>query len=195
MRKLYLNQAALSAKATTVIRDEDNASRYLLVGKWGLRADVLSVYTISGALEAEVKQETLGLLPKFRLLYHRQMVGRVSKTLGVIREVLFVRGLNWVIMGNINSGHFTITHGRESIASIDRVSQSGGGTIALTVDQPDHEALVICLASILDRWGKKSQGAALPVKPMWAPHALPTGGVTPFVDEPKKANLQDHSQD
>ena len=126
MRKLYLNQAALSAKATTVIRDADNESRYLLVGKWGLRADVLSVYTISGALEAEVKQETLGLLPKFRLLYHRQMVGRVSKTLGVIREVLFVRGL---------------------------------------------------------------------AKPIWAPHALPTGGVTPFIDESKKSNLEDHSQD
>jgi len=195
MRKLYLNQAALSAKATTVIRDADNESRYLLVGKWGLRADVLSVYTINGALEAEVKQETLGILPKFRLLYHRQMVGRVSKTFGVIREVLFVRGLNWVIMGNINSGHFTNTHGRESIASIDRVSQSGGGTIELTVDQEDHEALVICLASILDRWGKKSQGSALPVKPMWAPHALSTGGVTPFINAPKKSNLQDHTQD
>ncbi|MCT4488172.1 LURP-one-related/scramblase family protein [Levilactobacillus parabrevis] len=195
MRKLYLNQAALSAKATTVIRDADNESRYLLVGKWGLRADVLSVYTISGALEAEVKQETLGLLPKFRLLYHRQMVGRVSKTLGVIREVLFVRGLNWVIMGNINSGHFSITHGRESVASIDRVSQSGGGTIELTVDQEDHEALVICLASILDRWGKKSQGSAIPAKQIWAPHALPTGGVTPFIGESKRSNLEDHSQD
>ena len=185
MRKLYLNQAALSAKATTVIRDANNDSRYLLVGKWGLRADVLYVYTIDGALEAEVKQETLGLLPKFRLLYHRQVVGHVSKTFGVIREVLFVRGLNWVIMGNITSGHFSITHGRERIASIDRVSQSGGGTIALTVDQPDHEALVICLASILDRWGKKSQGSALPVRSAWAPHALPSGGVTPIIDRSK----------
>ncbi|NLR32711.1 LURP-one-related/scramblase family protein [Levilactobacillus tujiorum] len=180
MRKLYLNQAALSAKATTVIRDANNDSRYLLVGKWGLRADVLSVYTIDGALEGEIKQETLGLLPKFRLIYHRQTVGHVSKTFGVIREVLFVRGLNWVIMGNINSGHFSITHGRESIASIDRVSQSGGGTIELTVDQPDHEALVICLASILDRWGKKSQGSALTVRPLWSPHALPSNGVTPI---------------
>jgi uncharacterized protein YxjI len=178
MRTLYLNQAALSAKATTVIRDTNNQSCYLLVGKWGLRADVLSVYTIAGALEAEVKQESLGLLPKFRLVYHRQTVGRVSKTFGVIREVLFVRGLNWIIMGNINSGHFKITHGRDLIATIDQVSQSGGGTTTLAVDQPDHEALVICLAAILDRWAKHQHNALAPLRShAWAPA---TGDIAQF---------------
>ena len=156
MRQLYLNQAALSARATTVIRDADNQSRYLLVGKWGLRSDVLTVYLIDGSLEAEVRQESLGLLPRFRLVYHRQTVGRVSKTLGVIREVLFVRGLNWVIMGNLNSGKFRIYHGRDLIATISRVTDSGA-TVVLTVDQPNHEGLVICLAAILDRWAKRQQ--------------------------------------
>lgn len=178
MRTLYLNQAALSAKATTVIRDTNNQSRYLLVGKWGLRADVLSVYTITGALEAEVKQESLGLLPKFRLIYHRQTVGRVSKTLGVIREVLFVRGLNWIIMGNLNSGHFKIYHGRDLIATIDQVSQSGGGTATLAIDQSDHEALVICLAAILDRWAKHQQKSLNPLRNRtWAPA---TGNIAQF---------------
>ncbi|WP_125583333.1 LURP-one-related/scramblase family protein [Levilactobacillus cerevisiae] len=184
MRTLYLNQAALSAKATTVIRDTSNQSCYLLVGKWGLRADVLSVYTIAGDLEAEVKQESLGLLPKFRLIYHRQTVGRVSKTFGLIREVLFVRGLNWIIMGNLNSGHFKIYHGRDLIATIDQVSQSGGGTATLAVDQPDHEALVICLAAILDRWAKHQQQALNPLRNhVWAPA---TGDIAQFTKHDNK---------
>ncbi|AKP63783.1 LURP-one-related/scramblase family protein [Levilactobacillus koreensis] len=185
MRKLYLNQAALSARATTVIRDADNQSRYLLVGKWGMRADVLSVYTIAGELEAEVKQETLGLLPKFRLLYHRQTAGRVNKTFGVIREVLFVRGLNWVILGNLNNGHFRITHGKDTIATIDQVRASGGATVELTIDQPDHEALVICLAAILDRWAKHQQHAFNPLKNRALnPGTLPSG-VVPFTTKNK----------
>ncbi|ABJ63815.1 LURP-one-related/scramblase family protein [Levilactobacillus brevis] len=189
MRVLYLNQAALSAKATSVVRDQHNQSRYLLVGKWGLRADVVSVYTIAGSLEAEVKQETLGLLPKFRLLYHRQLVGRVSKTFGVIREVLFVRGLNWIIMGNLNHGHFKIYHGRDLIASIDRVSASGN-TVALTVDHPDHEALVICLATILDRWAKHQQRLPNPLK-AWAPRTLSPGEVAPSIARQPVKKLAD----
>ena len=179
MRQLYLNQAALSARATTVIKDAKNQSRYLMVGKWGLRADVLTVYLIDGSLEAEVKQDSLGLLPRFRLLFRRQPVGRVSKTFGVIREVLFVRGLNWVIMGNLNSGRFRIFHGRELIATIAPVS-ADGQTLSLQVDQPDHEALVICLAAILDRWAKHQQRSTTPLRNRgWAPGL--SSEVAPFM--------------
>jgi len=183
LRTLFLNQAALSARATTVIRDDQNQSCYLLVGKWGMRADVLSVYTIAGALEAEVKQDSLGLLPKFRLLYHRQVVGQVSKTFGVIREVLFIRGLNWVIMGNLNSGRFKIYHGRELIGTIENVEHTAGGTVQLCIDHPDHEGLVICLAAILDRWAKHQQ--RLPnvlTKHGWTPQRLPSSGLTPTIN-------------
>lgn len=184
MRQLYLNQAALSAKATTVIRDAHNDSQYLLVGKWGLRADVLSVYTIAGDLEAEVRQESLGLLPRFRLIYHRQVVGHVNKTLGLIREVLFVRGLNWVIMGSLTSGRFRIYHGRDLIGTIAAVPPAGT-TVAVTVDQPDHEALVICLAAILDRWGKQQAHQFNPLKSLnWAPNGTRT--VAPFLTYNKK---------
>lgn len=178
MRQLYLNQAALSARATTVIRDADNQSRYLLVGKWGLRADVLTVYLINGSLEAEVRQESLGLLPRFRLIYHRQTVGRVNKTFGLIREVLFIRGLNWVVMGTLTTGGFRIYHGRALIATIQRVDQRDQ-TLVLTVDQPDHEALVVCLAAILDRWAKRPQHNLSPLKHRgWTPGL--SGEVAPF---------------
>ncbi|QMU07163.1 LURP-one-related/scramblase family protein [Levilactobacillus suantsaii] len=185
MRQLYLNQTALSARATTVIRDAQNQSCYLLVGKWGLRADVLTVYLINGSLEAEVKQDSLGLLPRFRLLYRRQPVGRVSKTFGVIREVLFVRGLNWVIMGNLNNGRFRIFHGRDLIANITRVSPDGL-TMSLEVDQTDHEALVVCLAAILDRWAKRQQKVPGLVKNRgWAPGF--SSEIAPFTTQIKKS--------
>jgi len=185
MRQLYLNQGALSTRATTVIRDADNQSCYLLVGKWGMRADVLTVYLIDGSLEAEVRQESLGLLPRFRLLYRRQTVGRVSKTFGLIREVLFVRGLNWVIMGNLNKAQFRIYHGRDLIATI-KPADAAANTLLVTVDQPDHEGLVICLAAILDRWAKRQQHGFNPLRNRaLAPGAL-SSEVTPFVTHTKK---------
>lgn len=186
MRSLYLNQVALSTRATTVIRDADNQSRYLLVGKWGMRPDVLTVYLIDGTVEAEIRQDSLGILPRFHLLYHRQTVGRVNKTFGVIREVLFVRGLNWIIMGNLNSGNFRIYHGRELIGSIARVDDAGS-TVCISVDQPAHEALVICLAAILDRWAKRQQRSLNPLKNRrWNPGAI-SSEVAPFITHEKES--------
>ena len=67
MRQLYLRDHATDLHGTTIIRDHQGRSCYLLVGKWGMHYDVLSLYAINGALLAEVKQQSLGMLPKFSL--------------------------------------------------------------------------------------------------------------------------------
>ncbi|PWF99452.1 LURP-one-related/scramblase family protein [Levilactobacillus bambusae] len=154
MRTLYVKQD-LAASGTTVIHDHHQQPQYLLTGKWGNRLDALSVYQLSGQLEAEIKQTSLGLLPRFSLFYHQQRVGRLHWSLGVVHEVHYVRDLNWIILGNQATGRFRVIHGTETLMTMQTVALAKGDYLELTVQSESYEPLMICLAVILDRWARR----------------------------------------
>ena len=72
MRKLYSYRNRLSTRGTTTITDESGSNVYLINGRWGMHAGVMSVYSSSNLLEAEIKQRSLGMLPKFDLYKKRK---------------------------------------------------------------------------------------------------------------------------
>lgn len=157
VRKLYLRDHATDFHGTTVIRDEHGKSCYLLVGKWGMRYDVLSLYAIDGHLLAEVKQLSLGLLPKFALYLNRQKVGTVGKSLGFIRQVIYIRGLNWIIVGSPLAGRYRVFQGNHLVFSIHPVALTDGYYHELRVDYEADEPLAILVASVLDHWARRGQ--------------------------------------
>ena len=59
MRKLYSYRNRLSTRGTTTITDENGSNVYLINGRWGMHAGVMSVYSSSNLLEAEIKQRSL----------------------------------------------------------------------------------------------------------------------------------------
>ena len=75
MRKLYSYRNRLSTRGTTTITDENGSNVYLINGRWGMHAGVMSVYSSSNLLEAEIKQRSLGMLPKFDLYKKRKYAG------------------------------------------------------------------------------------------------------------------------
>lgn len=77
MRKLYSYRNRLSTRGTTTITDESGSNVYLINGRWGMHAGVMSVYSSSNLLEAEIKQRSLGMLPKFDL-YKKTQVCRLD---------------------------------------------------------------------------------------------------------------------
>jgi uncharacterized protein YxjI len=153
MRKLYFSRNSF-AKGARIVRDGHNQSHYLLVGRWGRRQDALSLYAIHGELLAEIKQTSLGLLPKFDLYYNRQNVGSISKTLGFWHEMIFVRKLRWIIMGSLNSESYRIYHGTELVMTMRPVVTSNGEAFELAITDESTEPLCICIAAILDHWQK-----------------------------------------
>lgn len=153
MRQLYLRDHATDLHGTTVIRDHQGRSCYLLVGKW----DVLSLYAISGALLAEVKQQSLGMLPKFALYLNRQRVGTVGKSLGFVRQVIYIRGLNWFIIGSPLAGRYRVFQGSRQVFSLQPVALTGNYYHELNVDQQADEPLAILVASVLDHWARRGQ--------------------------------------
>ena len=126
MRQLYIRDRSSDLHGTTVIRDKNGKSCYLLVGKWGMRYDALSLYAIDGALLAEVKQLTLGLLPKFALYVNRQRVGTIGKGLGFVQQVIYIRGINWIVVGSPLTSRYRVFSGSHLVFSIQPVKLSSG---------------------------------------------------------------------
>lgn len=154
MRQLYIRDRSTDLNGATVIHDESGHSCYLLAGKWGIRYDALSLYTMSGELLAEAKQLTLGLTPKFALYLNQRQVGTIGKSLGFFHELIYIRGLNWIVVGSLMSGHFKVFCGSQLIFEVEPVQNTGGFCSRLSVVNQADEPLAILTATIINRWAR-----------------------------------------
>lgn len=176
MRRLYLRDHATDLHGTTIIRDYQGRSCYLLVGKWGMVHDVLSLYSISGELLAEVRQQSLGILPRFTLYLNRQQVGIVSKSLGFVREVIYIRGLNWMVVGSPFSGKYRVFQKNHLVFAIHPVALTGDYYHELKVNSQNNEPLAILIASVLEHWARRKQREPLAAR--WGSKIDPTSGIS-----------------
>ncbi|KRN06000.1 hypothetical protein FD15_GL001186 [Liquorilactobacillus sucicola DSM 21376 = JCM 15457] len=152
MRKLYVRKGRLAEQGASTISDKNRKKLYLIVGKWGRHQDVLSVYAISGALLAEIKQHGFGLLPHFDLFKDNKRVGSLRRYHFGRKDILIVRGLNWFIVGDLYTSHYRIFHGRRTIMTLQEVTLpfENGDYLELTIDNEEDEALCVCIVAILD---------------------------------------------
>lgn len=154
MRQLYIRDRLTDLNSATVIHDASGHSCYLLAGKWGIRYDALSLYTMSGELLAEAKQLTLGLTPKFALYLNRRQVGTIGKSLGLFHELIYIHGLNWIVVGSLVSGRFKVFCGSRLIFAVEPVPNTGGFCSCLSVTNQADEPLAILTATIINRWAR-----------------------------------------
>lgn len=162
MRKLYLRSQSASTKNVTVVHNIHGQQAYLLTGRWGLRADVLSLYSISGQLLAEIKQASFGLVPRFHLFQNRQQVGSVGLSLGFSRELVYIRGLNWIVVGHGSQNRYRIFQGRRLVCDIQPVEKSGFTVSELTVNCEVDEPLSLLLAAVLNHYAHR--GSQVPLR-------------------------------
>ncbi len=161
MRKLYVRHQDASNKGATVVRDDHNNACYLLVGKWGIRHDALSVYAIDGHLLAEIKQTSVGIFPKFDIFFNGQKVGSISKTCGFVHEFMYVKTLKWFITGNLRTGRHHVYNGGQSIMTVTPVNLNGALYNELSINRQSTEPVCICVAAILDHWSRGSSKSGL----------------------------------
>lgn len=154
MRTLYLKDRSANS-ATTIVHDNQGNACYLLTGKWGLRHDALSIYTMQGFLLAEIRQLSLGLLPKFAIYQNRQKIGVIGKSLGFVREFVYIRELNWVIVGNVFTNHYRVFRNNHVVFTMEPESSNGGLYNRLTVTQESDEPVAVLVACVLNHWAHK----------------------------------------
>ncbi|MEE8823623.1 hypothetical protein LASUN_14250 [Lentilactobacillus sunkii] len=149
-RKLQLNLTELDHTRSSKVTDQYRDTKYLIVGKWGLVSDTFSIYSISGEVVATVRQQSLGMTPKFDLYYLDQFVGSSVIHFTMRYTTIFINGINWLITGNQEKQIYHIIHGRDRIATIKSYSQSDQVIRIMDIDDTNHEPLVLAIAAILN---------------------------------------------
>jgi uncharacterized protein YxjI len=155
LRTLYARKFRLAHQGASTVTDRNSQAVYLVVGKWGRRNDVLSVYAISGKLLAEIKQTGFGIFPCFKLYSHQQLVGNLRRYHFGKKDLLLVNKLNWMIVGDIYSFNYRIYHGRDLIMQLSEVSMLTGNYLELNISAVENESLCLCIVAILDYFAQK----------------------------------------
>lgn len=168
IRTLYLKDRATDTGAT-IIHDNRNDACYLLTGKWGIRHDALSLYTMQGTLLAEVKQLALGLMPKFALYQDGTRVGTIGKSLGFVSEVIYIHGLNWMIVGNGLTNRYRVFRNTHLVFQMEPTPETSGYYQQITVSQQSDEPLAILVAYVLNHWAHRKIKTPVRFR-TWEPH-------------------------
>lgn len=156
MRQLYIRQTPGVLNGVRPVLDVHRQTLYLISGQFGWSRAQLIASSASGEALAEAKQLSLGIMPKFAIYFNGKEVGSVRRTFGFWREVIYIHGLNWVVMGNLMSGKYKIYHGTHIIASMRPVDGSDGGYDQLSVANHSAEPVCLLIAAIMDRWSKQN---------------------------------------
>ncbi|GKT03393.1 LURP-one-related/scramblase family protein [Furfurilactobacillus sp. WILCCON 0119] len=155
MRQLYIRQTPGLLNGIRPVLSADHETLYLLSGQFGWSRAQMSASTPTGAVLAEAKQLSLGIMPKFALYYNGKEVGAVVRSIGFWREVVYIRGLNWVVMGNLASGKYKIYHGTHVVASMRPVTGDDGAYDQLSVNNHSAEPVCLLIAAIMNRWANQ----------------------------------------
>ena len=78
-----------------------------------------------------------------------------GKSLGFVREVVYIRGLNWVIVGNALTNHYRVFRGSHLVFSMAPLEETGGAFLELKVSSERDEPLAILVACVLNHWAKR----------------------------------------
>jgi len=154
LSEYYIRQNLLASNSRTIVKDKTGKPLFLLIGRWGTRGDVLSLYDMSGQLIAKIKQATFALKigSRFDLYLHFEKVGSLQRVLSFQRDFYIVHGLGWVVIGDIPNHRYTIQHYNQQIMQMTKASTIYGDYYCLMIDKEEDAPLCICIAAVLDYW-------------------------------------------
>lgn len=156
MSYLYVPAHRLTTLGMVSVKQKDGQVAYLITGQWGKLNDVLDVYLVSGQRCAQIKQKSLGLFPKFALYdASKHQIGTLRRYYGLGRDMLFVKGLNWLIVGNVLSFNYKVYQGKTLIMTIGKTKDSRGEVIEFFINDDNNAAYCLCVAAILNYWAKR----------------------------------------
>ncbi|MGX6979899.1 LURP-one-related/scramblase family protein [Vagococcus elongatus] len=154
MSRYYIQENLLTARQPTVVRNEEGETIFLMVGKWGSRGDVLSLYTFEGELVANVQQISrgTGIGSLFHIYYHFKKVGSLRRVFSFQKDFYFIPQLSWVVVGDIPKHEYNIYSLQKKIMSMEKTYHAKGSFYELDVPQDEYAPICICIAAVLDYW-------------------------------------------
>lgn len=144
----YIQKQLLSANVRTTIKDNAGKPEFLLVGRWGLKGDSLSVYDMAGEALATVKQNNFAFSSQFDFFVHHQKVGTMNRLFPILKDIYYIRWLKWLVVGDSLEGVYEVYHIHQKKMSITTI----GNLYKIEIMDQEDIPLCLCLASVLDYW-------------------------------------------
>lgn len=187
MATYYIQQNLLTAKYPTIVRNEAGEPLYLMIGKWGNRGDVLSLYTLNGDLVAKVKQSRVAFKQgaRFDLYLGAEKVGILHRFLQQYLDLYYIFKLKWWVVGNIPQHQYQIKRHNGMVMTMQKYYHATGDFYELDVTDDADAPLCICIASVLDYWlrNRSTQHSFI------SPNKVPNLDIQSFEKKTEKSDL------
>lgn len=152
MTEYFIQEQQLSATTRTVIKNCQGKALYLMVGNWGRKGNILTLYDMSGEVVAAIKQASVIFGHKFEIYLGIEKVGNLHKIFNWPGDFYYIKHLNWAVYGNIYHHKYKINHFNEPIMRMDKATLLTGDYYVMDVTNPKDAPICICIAAIMDYW-------------------------------------------
>lgn len=139
------------------VTDERNQPHYLIQSLRSFELNGVRVLSLSADTLGEAHQSSLKLLPSYTLTNGTgdETIGQINRLVGVWREVLFVSGLNWLVVGDITQNQYNVFRGNKKVWVVDTLNRADDADyFVVDVADPANEVPALLVAAVLNRWRK-----------------------------------------
>lgn len=170
MPEYIIKEQRLGYNTQTLIKDATGHPLYLLMGHWGNKNDVLSLYLMDGTLVASVKQTSLLVGRRFDLFVNFNKIGVMKKRFNWPGDVYYIRQLHWTVFGDIAHHHYSIYHFHRPIMHLDKRPILTNQDYCLHVFHEQDAPICICIAAVMDYWlyNRQKELEPLGLQPVFA---------------------------
>ncbi|MFV0559606.1 MAG: LURP-one-related/scramblase family protein [Enterococcus sp.] len=152
MSEFFIQEKQLSQATRTSVKDAKGQTLFLMVGRWGSKGDVLSLYTLKGDLVARIKQISLTFGTRFELYEGFEKIGTMQKIFNWPGDFYYIHHLHWTAQGDIYNHHYQIHHFNQRIMAMNTETLFSGDYYVLNITDDADAPMCICIAAVLDYW-------------------------------------------
>ncbi|MGX6961902.1 LURP-one-related/scramblase family protein [Vagococcus xieshaowenii] len=154
MGHYYIQENMLATNTPTVVKDESGKQCYLIVGKWGSKGDVLSIFTMKNELIVHIKQESFGMRANnhFSIYFEQKKIATLKHLLSFKRDYYFVTQLSWLVTGNIPKHQYKIYQFNQTIMKMNKTYLAQGNFYELEISKDEFVPICLGIACLLDYW-------------------------------------------
>ncbi|WP_071130909.1 LURP-one-related/scramblase family protein [Enterococcus timonensis] len=157
MTEYFIQKKYLGRPARTIVKTRDDKSVFLLVGTWGPKGDVLTVYSMEGEFLAAVKKVPWSFGSRFDLYQGYEKAGTMNKIFSWRFDFYYIAQLGWHVTGNVFDHQYTIRTFTRPVMTMTTGIDVRGDYYQLDIPQDNEAPLAICIASVLDYWVYENQ--------------------------------------
>ncbi|HPX32071.1 MAG TPA: LURP-one-related family protein [Erysipelotrichaceae bacterium] len=145
--KMYIQQKIFRLADEFTVYGEDQQPLYYVYGKLFSFSKQLRICDINNREVGQIKQELFSFLPRYYFYIDNIQIGEIVKKFTLFYPSYYVKELDWDCEGDFWAHNYSIKHGSNTIATINKEWLSWGDfyTININDEKNSLKVLMVCL--------------------------------------------------